>query len=147
MGKIFFMEELRQILIPTLSDIQVKTLSDSTTTPIRSNIEGDIFDDSLLDFFQLIDIGRKTGCLIVEQEIQVGMIFFEYGRINYAATAECNGFEAVFEILGLTQGRFKFQNNIRTEYKNLDVTVMEIIMDWARVQDEISRGVGTAIAC
>jgi Flp pilus assembly protein TadD len=48
-------------------------------------IRGSLHEASLPDVFQLLAMGKKTGCLGVTQRNQFGSIYFERGRIVYAA--------------------------------------------------------------
>lgn len=48
-------------------------------------IRGSLHEASLPDVFQLLSMGKKTGCLAVTHRQQFGSIFFDRGRIVYAA--------------------------------------------------------------
>jgi tetratricopeptide (TPR) repeat protein len=48
-------------------------------------IKGSLREASLPDVLQLLAMGRKTGCLSVANRRQFGQIFFDAGRICYAA--------------------------------------------------------------
>jgi hypothetical protein len=139
-GKMLLLDELRQIVAPTRAVQPARAPVDNTTKIVRNNLEGDIFEDSLLDFLQLVDIGKRTGCLIVEQDAPLGTIYFENGRIVYAGTLEHQGADAIFTILGMKSGRFKFLINSSSSIRNVDLGIMETIMDWAQMQDEVLQG-------
>ena len=50
-------------------------------------IKGSLREASLADVLQLLAMGQKTGCLSVTDRENVGAIYFEHGRISYAALA------------------------------------------------------------
>ena len=56
----------------------------------------------------MMDINKKTGCLLVENHHPEGMIFFEDGIITYAITNSQVAEQAVFDILSMKHGRFQF---------------------------------------
>lgn len=48
-------------------------------------LEGSLTEVSLADIFQLLALGGKTGCLTVTNRSDFGYIYFEKGRVTYAA--------------------------------------------------------------
>jgi hypothetical protein len=135
-GRIIFLNEFRHVIVSILNDKLLP--GDNNANVVRNNINGDIFENSMIDFMQVIDIGKKSGCLIVDQDDHIGTIFFENGRIVYATTADYKGEDAVFKILGLQSGQFRFLANSLSNVRNVDLGIMETIMVWAQTQDEVS---------
>ncbi len=120
-------------------------ITESETKSIRKSVEssalgGDIGPGSLIEVMQFIEIGRKTGCLfITQQEKPYGLIYFEQGRLTYAASQGKQGRDAVFEILGLKTGKFHFVKDKITSTKNVSVSTLEILMEWTKAVDEAHR--------
>jgi len=86
---------------------------------------------------QFIEIGSKTGCLLIETERPFGLIYFLNGRIIYAATAqEIIGKEAVFMILNLKNGNFRFILNRKPKSSNANLSTLEVLMEWTKALDE-----------
>ena len=111
---------------------------------IRTSVEtsalgGEIGQGSLIEVMQFIEIGRKTGCLYVVMEKPFGLIYFEQGRLIYAATPTRQGREAVFELLNLKQGHFSFVLDKTSSTKNVDLSTLEILMEWTKTVDEAHR--------
>jgi len=120
-------------------------ITESETKSIRKSVEssalgGDIGAGSLIEVMQFIEIGGKTGCLfIIEEEKPYGLIYFEQGRLTYAASQGKQGRDAVFEILGLKIGKFHFVKDKTTSTKNISVSTLEILMEWTKAVDEAHR--------
>jgi hypothetical protein len=68
-----------------------------------------------------------------------GLIYFEQGRLTYAASQAKQGRDAVFEILGLTTGHFHFILDKVSQTKNVNLSTLEILMDWTKTVDEAHR--------
>ncbi len=102
-----------------------------------SALQGNIADGNLLEVLQFIEIGSKTGCLLIETDRPFGLIYFLNGRIIYAATAqEIIGKEAVFMILNLKEGNFRFILNRKPKSSNANFSTLEILMEWTKALDE-----------
>jgi uncharacterized protein YraI len=119
-------------------------LTESETKSVRRSVEssalgGEIGQGSLIEVMQFIEIGRKTGCLYIVIEKPFGLLYFEQGRLTYAASQAKQGREAVFEILGLKTGRFHFVLDKVSETKNVNLSTLEILMEWTKTVDEAHR--------
>jgi hypothetical protein len=111
--------------------------SKAIQTSVQSSaLEGDITEGSLSAFFQFIEMGRKTGCLLVRDKEPYGMVFFEGGRITYADCKEHTSQAALVDLLNMKSGRFRFLADKVTDNKNCNISTMEILMEWAKTQDE-----------
>jgi hypothetical protein len=88
---------------------------------------------------QFIEIGRKTGCLYTVIDKPFGLIYFEQGRLTYAATQTRQGRDAVFEMLNLKKGHFHFVLDKTSQTKNVDLSTLEILMEWTKTVDEAHR--------
>jgi hypothetical protein len=102
-------------------------------------LEGEIASGNLVEVMQFIEIGRKTGCLFIAIRNPIGLIYFEGGRIVYAATHSSAGKEAVYDILNFKTGRFRFAIDKTTAKKNANLSTLEVLMDWAKGKDEAHR--------
>jgi outer membrane biosynthesis protein TonB len=111
---------------------------------IRKSVEtsalgGEIGQGSLIEVMQFIEIGSKTGCLYVVIDKPFGLIYFEQGRLSYAATQTQQGREAVFEMLNLKKGHFHFVLDKTSRTKNVNLSTLEILMEWTKTVDEAHR--------
>jgi hypothetical protein len=131
----FTAKEIYKLITPLInSDQHVET----NAVP-RKNLEGEIDKDSLPEIFQFIELGKKNGCLMIELEKPFGMIFFEQGQIVYATTINGTGINAVYEVLNLKKGTFKFIVDKAPKTKNIHVSTFEVLMEWAKVSDEATK--------
>jgi hypothetical protein len=106
-------------------------------TSVKSSaLEGEITEGSLSVFFQFIEMGRKTGCLLIRDNAPYGMVYFENGRVIYAACKEKQGQVALFDIFHLAKGEFRFLADKLPAERNCSISIMEILMELAKTQDE-----------
>jgi hypothetical protein len=105
-----------------------------------SALEGDIRLGNLLEVMQFIEIGKKTGCLYITMSSPFGLIYFEHGRVTYAASKTALGKDAIFEILNLKEGHFHLVLDKVSQTKNVNLSTLEVLMDWTKVKDEALRG-------
>jgi hypothetical protein len=119
-------------------------ITETETKAIRRSVEtsalgGEIGHGSLIEVMQFIEIGRKTGCLYIVIDKPFGLIYFEQGRLIYAGTQTQQGRDAVFEMLNLKKGHFHFVLDKTTQTKNVDLSTLEILMEWTKTVDEAHR--------
>lgn len=103
-------------------------------------LEGDIAEGNLPEIMQFIETGKKTGCLLIETDLPLGMIYFGQGRIIHAAAANnVMGREAISFLLRLKQGKFKFLLNKEPKTSDLNLSTLEVLMEWSKTEDEAHR--------
>jgi hypothetical protein len=129
---LFTVSDMSKILSVFLSDSHTSQLTDQT----KSCLEGKISGDTLSEIFQMMDMGKKTGCLLVEDQHPVGMLFFEDGTITYAITSTQITQQAVFEILSTRHGRFKFLPGKKPVKKQMQLNTLAVLMEKAQIIDE-----------
>ncbi len=103
----------------------------------RCALEGEIAGGNLLEVLQFIEIGSKTGCLMVETKGPFGLVYFIDGRIVYAAAkGPVYGVDGVYEILNQPMGKFRFITNKQPKTANLNLPTLSVLMEWTRQKDE-----------
>ncbi len=102
----------------------------------KSALEGSIEAGSLLEVLQFIEIGRKMGCLMVDCKTPFGLLYFQDGQIIYASTSKDTGKEAVFSMLNLKAGTFRFILNKQPKAANTRISTLEVLMEWTKEFDE-----------
>jgi uncharacterized protein YgiM (DUF1202 family) len=109
-------------------------------TGAGSALEGDIAESNLPEILQFIEIGKKTGCLQLEDSGPLGIIYFDNGRIIHAAAVDhLAGREAVYYVLNLQKGNFRFLLDKRPKVRDLDLSTLEVLMEWTKTEDEAHR--------
>jgi hypothetical protein len=133
--KNFTISELNEVL----SKVNASTIDKPKlhTDQVTSILEGKITEYTLSEVLQMMDINKKTGCLLVENNHPEGMMFFENGLITYAITNSQVAEQAVFDILSMTHGKFKFLPNKKPTRRQMQLDIVAILMEKAKLSDEI----------
>ncbi len=79
---------------------------------IASGMTGELSEIAPVDLFQLINAVRKTGTIDITLEKGRGMVFFREGEIVYAGYRKLRKKEAVYALLGMTNGHFSYTKGI-----------------------------------
>jgi uncharacterized protein YraI len=134
LGNTFSDRDIFKIVTPIIISETNKNMQRSVQS---SALEGEIGEGNLLEVLQFIEIGRKSGCLLVETNQPFGLIYFTEGRIVYAATAQkILGKDAIFAVLNLKSGKFRFVTNKLPKVTNINLSTLEILMEWTKALDE-----------
>jgi uncharacterized protein YraI len=105
----------------------------------RYALEGPIEQGSLSEVLQLIEVGNKTGGLLVDHGDLFGAIYFQNGIITYAVTKTSQGMQAIEELLDLTTGYFRLSADVDLNRSNCSVRIAAALMEWAQKKDEQQR--------
>ena len=133
LGRSFSDHDISKLVTPTM-------LSRTSQKTAASALEGDIAEGNLPEIMQFIETGKKNGCLLIEAESPLGMIYFDQGRIIHAAAANnVTGRDAINSLLGLKQGKFRFLLNKQPKTSDLNLSTLEVLMEWSKNEDEAHR--------
>jgi len=102
------------------------------------SLEGLLKEVDLVDVIQLIEMGRKTGMLLLESPWGPGRVYFEQGNPVYAMTERWKGIEAFNTMLSWKDGRFKLdQKAVSIEPNIRHSGGQELLMEGVRLADEM----------
>jgi len=105
---------------------------------------GTLTDFSLVDIFQLVALGQKSGAVVVrgwrEDQPVAGRVFFSEGDIYGAEYGDLPSDEAVYSLFMATEGDFEFVEGARLPARAIDLPNEVIIMEgiarreaWSRI--------------
>ena len=132
--------DIFKVVTPLLVHHEAESPKDLQKGLQRCALEGEIAGGNLLEVLQFIEIGSKTGCLMVETKGPFGLVYFRDGMIIYAAAAKGQGVEAVYSILNQPFGKFRFITNKQPKTANLNLPTLSVLMEWTKEKDEAGRG-------
>jgi hypothetical protein len=101
-----------------------------------STLEGKNVGHAVPEILQLLEAGRRTGLLSVEDGKPAGIISFEQGNITFAQTRLNEGLEAVMEILSVGGGTFHFFDHKRIMQSNCNLRPQDALLQWTCRLDE-----------
>jgi hypothetical protein len=135
LGGTFTDHEISKLIMPTML-----AKSGQRAVAAGAALEGEIAEGNLMEILQFIESGKKTGCLLIDTSRPQGMIFFSQGRIVHAAAANgILGKDAINSMLALQEGKFRFLLDKTPKVADLNLSTLEVLMEWSKAQDEAHR--------
>ncbi len=99
-------------------------------------LDGNLEDFPLADVLQLINMGSRTGLLVITKNDFTARIWFERGQAVHAQVGELDGEKAVYETFNWREGRFTFDTDATTDLRTIDLDCQNLIMEAVRRLDE-----------
>lgn len=131
-------QDLLNAIMPALSG-SIGQSGDSIRKSVeRSALQGEISEGSLAAIFQFVDIGRKTGCLMIEDDKPAGIVYFDSGIITHAVSRRGSGQKALMDMLAFESGYFRFVLDRKPQTETMKVPALSVLMEWAKEHDEAS---------
>lgn len=108
--------------------------------PLSRGVSGSLSEMGLPDIIQILSAGRKSGALRVSYPAGEGAIFFQDGRIVDAESSAGWGETAVYELLGVQEGDFELDSNLRASQTTITKSTEGLILEGMRRFDESRAG-------
>ena len=127
---------------PTLDDVQAHLRGDKHFSSYSegSYMSGIIQEDNLTAVLQMLEGNMYTGCLVVEDDKPVSVIYFKGGRVVYAVDKSGeSGVKSIYNALNCRRGNFYFHLNRTAQTETLNLGTIEILMGWADQRDRIAK--------
>ena len=106
------------------------------------SLEGMLREVDLVDVIQLIEMGRKTGMLLLETPGGSGKVYFDQGSPAFAQAGSWVGVEAFNVMLSWRDGRFKLDQKALVIENNIDPgSGQELLMEGVRLSDEMEEAI------
>ncbi|WP_181197136.1 response regulator, partial [Enhygromyxa salina] len=110
----------------------------------RTKFTGHLADMAVVDLFQTIEISRKSGTIDFETDLGDATIWFRDGTIIDAEMGRLQAEQAVYRLLGLTDGSFavEFKNInrnpvIKESTQSLLMEGMRRVDEWGRLLEQL----------
>ncbi len=102
------------------------------------SLAGQLAEVDLTEVLQLIEMGRKTGMLVLRGEGETGQLYFREGEIVFARLDPWEGEDAYFTLLSWRSGDFTFAQQPVEVSDNIEVRGQELMMEGIRLLDEMA---------
>jgi CheY-like chemotaxis protein len=104
-----------------------------------SEISGNLSQIFLPDLWQMLAMNRKNGILQVEAEHISGTVYIERGEIISAVTRNIAGEKALFRLIPLKEGKFRFLPGKVGVRRTIFTPSQQAILEGMRHDDELRR--------
>lgn len=106
----------------------------------EAEISGRIRKDSLTSMLQVLETQKSSGCLVIEDDSPLSVIYYQAGVIIHAEDRVGNrGEEAIYTGLRCKRGRFFFLNDRPAPTQTTSFNSMEILLSFAERSDTENR--------
>ncbi|MBW6504800.1 DUF4388 domain-containing protein [bacterium] len=107
-----------------------------------SEISGNLSQIFLPDLWQMLAMNRKSGILQVDGERVSGSVYIERGEIVSAVTRNITGEKALFRLIPLKEGRFRFLPGKVGVRRTIFTPSQQAILEGMRHDDELCKLAG-----
>jgi len=104
-----------------------------------SEISGSLSQIFIPDLWQMLSMNRKSGILQVEGETVSGSIYIERGEITSATTQNIVGEKALFRMIPLRAGKFRFLPGKVGVRRTIFTPTQQAILEGLRHSDELRK--------
>jgi hypothetical protein len=93
-------------------------------------VDGDLKDMSLASLVQTLCLEqRKTMLVLKRRRMEEGIILFDGGEIVHAATGSLSGEEAVYQLLGWTDGTFRQSDHVTVPRRTIAMPWKHLLLE------------------
>jgi pSer/pThr/pTyr-binding forkhead associated (FHA) protein len=117
------------------------TIGEEQTVLLERPGLGQVFQGSLAEIptfavLQILEMGRKSGLLLIESEQGPGKLWLCAGAPIHAETKLQKGFDAAVAVVNMGIGRFTFEPQRDAPERTIQASVTELLLEASRLQDE-----------
>lgn len=98
--------------------------------------QGDLAEIPPFAVLQILEMGRKTGILVIDADTDPGRLWLSRGDPVHAETKDQVGFDAAVSLVNASSGRFTFQPEATTPEATIEASVTQLLLEASRRLDE-----------
>lgn len=137
-AKPFFLRDLVSRARKVTDRLHLEKLQSQARRP--GVLEGRLEEMNVLDLFQMLEQGGKSGTLILAQGNQKCQVFFENGQVYDALFGKTAGDEAVYKVVEWNQGTFEIDFSGKSNERRTTKATQGLLMEGLRLADEARAG-------
>lgn len=108
--------------------------------PVSEAFLGSLAEIPAFALLQVMEMNSQTGILQIEGTELPGRIWFASGMPVHAETEKQIGFDAALQLVGNTQGRFRFEPGDVGVERTIQASVTELLLEACRQADDAANG-------
>jgi CRP-like cAMP-binding protein len=116
-----------------------KQMNKPPPSPGNTEFSGNLSSMSFADVLQLLQVGRKTGYIVLQSQGRKGEIGIESGEVRQARAEAQTGEEAFYALAAWKGATFAFSSMPLKDAPNITSPTMPLLMEAMRRVDEASR--------
>jgi len=100
-------------------------------------VQGELAEIPAFALLQMLEMGRKTGVLLIESGEGAGFLWLHEGVPVHAETKSQKGFDAALTFVAAERGHFSFEPNRAAPERTIEASVTELLLEASRQLDEL----------
>jgi pSer/pThr/pTyr-binding forkhead associated (FHA) protein len=100
------------------------------------SFRGDLAEIPTFAVLQILEMGRKTGVLVIDSDGACGRLWLQRGDPVHAQTKGQAGFDAAVALVNAQAGRFHFEPDPQAPARTIEATVTQLLLEASRLLDE-----------
>jgi pSer/pThr/pTyr-binding forkhead associated (FHA) protein len=100
------------------------------------SFHGDLAEIPTFAVLQILELGRKTGVLVIDSDGACGRLWLQRGDPVHAQTKTQVGFDAAVALVNAQAGRFGFEPDPQPPARTIEATVTQLLLEASRMLDE-----------
>jgi hypothetical protein len=132
-----------QITFCEVGSIELQGVDDAAKTALFAQpqtgsdaFQGDLAEIPPFAVIQILEMGRKSGCLEIDSDRESGRLWFADGAPVHAETKGQLGFDAAVALVHAHAGRFRFEPRTQIPDSTIRASVTELLLEASRQLDE-----------
>jgi pSer/pThr/pTyr-binding forkhead associated (FHA) protein len=122
--------------IPTLGEEKTILIE---RPALNQKFQGSLAEIPVFAVLQILEMGRKTGLLLLEAAQGPGKLWLCAGAPVHAETKVQKGFDAAVAVVNMSAGNFRFEPQQDAPERTIQASVTELLLEASRLQDEAAR--------
>jgi CheY-like chemotaxis protein len=135
--KPFFIKEATTRIKKVIDKIALEKMA--REAPGDSVLRGSLAQMNIMDLFQSLEMGHKSCKLTLSNAGEKCEMFFSEGQINHAIFGSTKGDEAVYKVMGWTDGSFQIDFTGTSKENTITRSTQGLLMEGLRLLDEANR--------
>ncbi len=130
----------------SLGDQETIVFRDAKVASPGDALRGTLREIPAFAVLQVLEMGRKTGLLTLRHEGTEDRVWFANGEPVHAQSPGLEGDEAALRMAVLCEGDFDFEPGAAPPRQSVTRSLIELLLESSRRQDEGARGAAAAVA-
>ncbi len=104
---------------------------------LGDGVQGSLAEVPPFAVLQMLEMGRKTGVLLIESDEGAGFLWLHEGMPVHAETKAQKGFDEALGMVTLERGHFSFEPRRTAPERTIEASVTELLLEASRQLDEL----------
>ncbi len=116
-------------MLPSPGEEAKTILAEVAPVSAVDRVHGDLRAVPAFALVQMLELGARSGTLIIRESDRPGQLWIEDGRPVHAETATKDGFEAAIDLVSASEGAFEFGPGDPAPDRSVEASLTELVLE------------------